>query len=392
MVDELDFSRFSASNNTRDKLKRLASKAKYVWIAFTFTNQVQQNIYKFIENNETFKLQELHVMFRNSQHISKIHHRFMQMQHLVSFAYPLKLLHQKTVSGEDSSFSPYEKPVIGGCFQSSQPQVQVKYVKELKDCLTIPTTDFLKPEFRSDRLAVIFSDKNAEDEDKIDWHTYFTFLQNMLATINDSTVVIVFYNDFRRSFRDYVSLFGGSEFKSVLIICDHFQEKPALGRADEIDKAVTRAQLEVGFIVPESFKKEEEWLNFISATDDHSVQTEFCQFIYGEQTLRKNWLHPKIRSDPDYNWLQKRFLHLQSNPDLNKIWFKFAGAGHIRYAVELAAVTKTGFCIKKDSKDGLTQDGKTGIENDETNNDGKAWKTSILQKPYKGKTSFYQLP
>ena len=301
----------------------VAVKAKFIWVAWTiFTTKdpagaSDQPKFPTSDNLEyEFKYQYLHILFRNSQHISMMNH------------WSLKVSDAKSFSWQTRGYRLLIEKVVAGCFQSSQEKIQVKYIKSLPECKEIAKdTEFLNPKFRSDRLVLIYTSKSVEQTESKEVSDMHSFIgQNWNA---DGRYVLIYIDI---SLREQEGKFCGTECKSVLVVWDEFLLDATETRNHYqiglvLRRAVSRAQLEVGLIVPESFKKNDKWLDYLSTANEKSVQSEFSKFRVGDKTLSKNWLHPSVRSEADYEWISRilSFEHTICT------WVT-------RHAIELAAV------------------------------------------------------
>ena len=302
----------------------VAPDAKYVWIARTiFTTKDAADVfadYNFPGHME-YKILYLHILFRNSQHISMMNHGSLKVSDDVYFSSNIR------------NYQYFIEKVVAGCFQSSQEKIQVKYIKKLPECKEIAKdTDFLNPKFRSDRLVLIYTHetvKQTESKEVSDMHSFLG--QNWNA---DGRYVLIYFD---RSLREQEGKFSGTECKSVLVVWDEFLLDATVTRNDYqigvvLTRAVSRAQLEVGLIVPESFKKNDGWLDYINTANENSVQSDFYKFRVKDKTLSKNWLHPSVRSEADYEWIS-RILSFE-----HTICWYGEKTWATRYAIELAAV------------------------------------------------------
>ena len=322
MLDEFDVHSFLFTHIL------VALNAKYIWVARTiFTTKDAADA---CDENKSpycveYKYLYLHILFRNSQHISMMNHGSLKVGDKQYFP-------RHNVKNDLYHIG----KVVAGCFQSSQEKIQVKYIKSLPECKEIAKdTDFLNPKFRSDRLVLIYTNKTVkqtESKEVSDMHSFIG--QNWNA---DGRYVLIYID---RSLREQEGKFSGTECKSVLVVWDEFLLDATETSNDYqiglvLRRAVSRAQLEVGLIVPKSFKKNDKWLDYINTANEKSVQSEFYKFRVGDKTLSKNWLHPSVRSEADYEWIYRILSFQHTICSGEKTWAT-------RYAIELAAVALKG--------------------------------------------------
>ena len=317
MLDEFDALSFLLFIHTI-----VALNAKYIWVAQTiFTTKDAADACDESPFCLEYKCLYLHILFRNSQHISMMNHGSLKVGDKYHFP-------RRNIKNDLYHIG----KVVAGCFQSTQEKIQVKYIKSLPECKEIAKdTDFLNPKFRSDRLVLIYTSKSVKQTESKEVSDMQSFIgQNWNA---DGRYVIIYID---RRLAKPEEKFSGTECKSVLVVWDeflldatetwiHYQIGPILMRA------VSRAQLEVGLIVPESFKKNDKWLDYLSTANEKSVQSEFYKFRIKDETLSKNWLHPSVRSEADYEWIARTFSFEHTFWSREKTWVT-------RHAIELAAV------------------------------------------------------
>ena len=216
-----------------------------------------------------FKRETLHVLFRNSQHITDVSHQF--------------------IESNPSPVFTDNKDVVAGCYQSSQPEISLEYLKMDKENLidSAAATNFLNQHFGKDYLVVIFTSE--ENSNKTQQHLLFEKTngeKHNFAVIDNTNVEA----------RELS--FTGTEVQSVLVLVENFTSLAA------INLAITRAQFEVVIIASESLKSDRKWLDYIQRLI--GVQSNYWKFMRGEPSIDSDWLSPHIRSDADYYWLQKR--------------------------------------------------------------------------------------
>ena len=242
--------------------------SKTIWAAAVEAGQAVNNS-DLARRLSQFKRETLHVLFRNSQHITEVSHHF--------------------IESNPSPVFTDNKDVVAGCYQSSQPEISLEYLNLEKENIidSAPATCFLNQHSGKDYLVVLFT--SSKSNKKNGHHVNFDKQngeQKPFAIIDDTNVEA----------RELP--FTGTEVQSVLVLVENFTSLAA------INLAITRAQFEVVIIASESLKSDRKWLDYIQRLMD--VQSSYRKFMRGEPSIDSDWLSPHIRSDADYHWLQKR--------------------------------------------------------------------------------------
>ncbi|XP_063725104.1 uncharacterized protein LOC134853097 isoform X2 [Symsagittifera roscoffensis] len=242
--------------------------SKIIWAAAVEAGQAV-NKGDLARRLSQFKRETLHVLFRNSQHITEVSHHF--------------------IESNPSPVFTDNKDVVAGCYQSSQPEISLEYLNLEKENIidSAPATCFLNQHSGKDYLVVLFT--SSKSNKKNGHHVNFDKQngeEKPFAIIDDTNVEA----------RELP--FTGTEVQSVLVLVENFTSLAA------INLAITRAQFEVIIIASESLKSDRKWLDYIQRLI--GVQLNYWKFMRGELSIDFDWLSPHIRSDADYHWLQKR--------------------------------------------------------------------------------------
>ena len=248
-----------------ESLSKFVEVCETVWVAAVEAGQ-KSNTSEFTTCLLKFNRETLHVLFRNSQHISKTSHSFIE---------------------SNSSIFSDNRIVVAGCFQSAQPDIKLKYIKLDQTSLSESedVAKFLKQKKKTNFFVVLFTNQ----EKKMSHRKFFELLsseRSKVEIIDESNI-------------DAQNLpFTGAEFQSVLVIVEDLISPEA------INLAVTRAQFEVDIIATDSLKTSIFWNDYIQRLI--RVQSNYKKFMKGVTSIEPSWLAPESRSDADYNWLQKQ--------------------------------------------------------------------------------------